>query len=258
MNPASWAVVVSAGLFIAMMACLEVGFRSGRYHSVRHPDLAHEGISVIEAAVFALLGLLLGFSFASGTSRLEARRQLIVQETNAIATAYLRRDELPPADQPEMRHLFRQYLDARLQVYDKLPDLKAVDRQLVAAAHIQQEIWSRAVTSARADPTQNVARLLLPALNEMMDVTTGRSLAIYVHLPGLILFLLVFVALLSALLAGYAMEKRRHRSLFHMVLYAAVIAVTLYIILDLDYPRSGLIRLDTADKLLLQLRDSIR
>jgi phosphotransferase system glucose/maltose/N-acetylglucosamine-specific IIC component len=258
MNPLQLAIALPVMLFAGLLACLEIGYRLGRRSSQSHPELTHEGIGVIDAAVFALLGLLLGFSFAGGTSRLEARRQLIVQEANGIGTAYLRLDLLPPGDQPVMRHLFREYLDTRLRAYDKLPDLRAVDQELGRAAEMQQEIWLRAVTSSRTDSTQSASRLLLPALNEMIDVTTGRTLAIHSHLPSLIFFLLVFVALLSALLAGYAMEKRKKRSPLHMFLYAAVIAVTLYAILDLDYPRSGLIRLDTADRLLLQLRDSFR
>lgn len=258
MNPAQWAIVLSSSLFVGIVACLEVGYRIALRNSAKHPESVHEGIAVIEAAVFALFGLLLGFSFAGGTSRLDASRQLIIQESNAIGTAYLRLDLLPASDQAEMRRLFREYLDTRLRVYEKLPDLMAADQELARAAQIQQEIWSRAVTASRADSTQNVPRLLLPALNEMIDVTTGRTVALHTHLPALIFFLLVSVALLSGLLAGYAMEKRKHRSLFHMVLYAAVVAITVYAILDLDYPRSGTIRLDTADKALLQLRDSIR
>jgi len=81
------------------------------------------------------------------------------------------------------------------------------------AAQIQQEIWSRAVSASRADPSQNVARLLLPALNDMIDVTTDRTVAIHTHLPQLIFSLLMSVALLSSLLAGYAMEKRKNRAL---------------------------------------------
>jgi hypothetical protein len=258
MNPLQLGIVLSVVLFVGLLACLEIGCRLARRSSEKQPELTHEGIGVIEAAVFALLGLLLGFSFAGGTSRLDARRQLIVREANAIGTAYRRLDLLPPSGQPEMRHLFREYLDTRLRAYEKLPDLKALDQELARAAQMQQGIWSHAVAFSTGDPTQNIARLLLPALNEMIDVTTGRTLAIHTHLPSLIFFLLVLVALLSALLGGYAMEKRKSRSVLHMFLYSAVIAVTLYAVLDLDYPRSGLIRLDTADKILLQLRDSIR
>ena len=80
MNPAHVAVVISIALFVGILVCLEVGYRVGLRGNAKHPESAHEGIGVIEAAVFALLGLLLGFSFAGGTSRLESKRQLIVQD----------------------------------------------------------------------------------------------------------------------------------------------------------------------------------
>ena len=257
MNPAGWAAAVAVLLFFAMVVCLEIGYRSGRRNS-KNPDLAHEGTGAIEAAVFALLGLLLGFSFAGGTSRLDSRRQLIIQEANAIGTAYLRLDTLAAGDQPAMWRSFREYLDARLRVYQKLPDLKAAEQELAGATKIQQSIWSQAMISSRTDPTQTAARLLLPALNDMIDVTTSRTVALYTHLPMLIFALLITVALLSGLLAGYAMAKRRSRSWLHMLVYALVVASTIYAVVDLDYPRSGLIRLDAADTALLQLRDSIR
>jgi hypothetical protein len=258
MDLAYWGVALSIGLFVAMLACLELGYRIGRRHSKKHPESAHEGIGAVEAAVFALLGLLLGFSFAGATSRLDARRQLIVQEANAIGTAYLRLDLLPANDQPELRRLFRDYLDVRLRVYAKLPDLKAAEEEMARAEQLQQEIWSRAVIAGRADASQNVARVLLPALNEMIDVTTSRSIALHTHLPPLIFALLICVALLSGLLAGYAMAERKSRSWLHMLLYAVVVAVTVYVVVDLDYPRSGLIRLDAADNALIKLRDSIQ
>lgn len=258
MNPAQWAVALSIGVFVGTVACLEVGYRLGHHSAEKTPELAHEGIGTIEAAVFALLGLLLGFSFAGGTSRLDARRQLIVTEANAIGTAYLRLDVLPANDQPEMRRLFRKYLDTRLRVFDKLPDLEAAEQELARAAQTQQEIWSRAVGASRGDPSQNAARLLLPAINEMIDITTSRTIALHSHLPPLIFALLMCVALLSGLLAGYAMAKRKSRSWLHMLLYAVVVAVTIYTVLDLDYPRFGLIRLDAADNALIQLRDSIQ
>jgi hypothetical protein len=256
MNPAGWGVV-AVGLFIGTVACLEAGYRLGSYKS-KSPDLAHEGIGGLEAAVFALLGLLLGFSFGGGTSRLEARRQLIIQEANAIGTAYLRLDMLAAGDQPQMRRLFRKYLESRLRVYELLPDMNAASQQLLRTAEIQQSIWSSAVTASRADPTHTAARLLLPALNEMIDVTTSRTVALHTHLPTLIFVLLVVVALLSALVAGYAMSKRRSRSWLHMLVYSLVIAITVYAVLDVDDPRSGLIRLQAADQALLDLRDSIR
>lgn len=251
------AAALSVGLFFGMLLCLEGGFRLGLRHGSAAAD-AHEGIGVIEAAIFALLGLLLGFAFGGAMSRLDGRRDLIVHETNAIGTAYLRLDLLSAVDQPVLRHLFRDYLRARIRVYENMGDLKEAERYLAEAAQLQQQIWALAVRSSGEDVEGGVARLVLPALNDMIDVNTARTLALRTRLPTLILVLLVFVALLSALIAGYAMAKRRNRSALHMFLYAACVSMTVYAILDLDDPGFGLIRLRPAEQILQQLHDSIR
>ncbi len=227
MDSAELAIVASIGLFLGMLACLEVGYRFGGYASEK-TESSHQGTGTIEAAVFALLGLLLGFTFAHGISHLDQRRELIVREANAIGTAYLRLDLLPANQQPEMRRLFREYLDTRLRVYEKLSNVNAADQELRHAAQLQQEVWSKAVAAGLADPSQHVARLLLPALNDMIDVTTSRTIALHTHLPPLIFGLSISVALLSGLLAGYDMAKRKRRSWLHVALYAIVIALTVY------------------------------
>src|SRR5262245_46785594 len=100
-----------------MVACLEAGYRAGRRRLRIDAAAAHEGLGSIEAATFALLGLLLGFAFSNALGRFDARRAMIVDEANAIGTAYLRLDLVPADDQPALRHLFRAYLDARIGVY---------------------------------------------------------------------------------------------------------------------------------------------
>jgi hypothetical protein len=118
--------------------------------------------------------------------------------------------------------------------------------------------FGRAVTAGQNDSTHHIVRILLAPLNEMTDATIARAIARDTHLPALIFLLLICVALLSALLAGQVMAKRKHRSALHMILYAAIISVTIYAVLDLDEPRSGWIRLDRTDQALIELRDSIR
>jgi hypothetical protein len=258
MTPVQTALMWSVGLFVGILICLEIGYRIGSRGVEKHFDLEHEGTGTIETAVFALLGLLLAFTFGGAMSRLDARRALIVQEANAIGAAYLRLDILPAADQPAIRQLFREYLDARLSAYDKLQQRDVANQEFARAATIQQQIWSHAAAAGQSDSSHNTVRILLPALNEMIDVTTARAIALDTHLPALIFLLLICVALLCALLAGHAMAKRKHRSALHMILYAAIISVTIYAVLDLDEPRSGLIRLDRADQALIELRDSIR
>ena len=256
MNPATSAAIVSVGLFLGMLVFLEGGYRLG--NRAETDPTSHEGIGALETAVYALLGLLLGFTFSGATSRFDAQRALSVKEANAIGTAYLRIDELPHDSQPEMRGLFREYLNARLETQASLPDIEAAERGMAHSSILQQQIWSGAVAGSRNDPTQNAARLLLPAINDMMDVSTERAVGFRAHLPPLIFYLLIFVALMSSLLAGYGMSKRNTRSLLHMVLFAACISVTIFAVADMEHPRSGWIRVDDADRSLVQLKDLIR
>ncbi len=257
MVPAKVAAVLSLALFLGMLIFLEVGFRIGRRRISEKGEHCDAGIGVIEAAIFGLLGLLLAFSFAGGEARLGARRQLIVGEANAIGTAYLRLDLLSDGEQHEMRRLFREYLDDRLQVYGKYADDEARTATMARVSQIQNEIWKRAVAASRQDSSQNVGRLLLPALNEMIDITTSREIALRTHLPPMIVALQITIALLSGVLAGFAMSKGK-RNRMHELIFAIVISVTIYAVLDLDSPRSGLIRLDAADSTLQKLRSSIQ
>ena len=257
MNPSTFAVTVSLLLFGGMLVCLEIGFRVGQRHTAESSK-AHEGIGALEAAIFALLGLLLGFTFSGATSRLETRRDQIVQEANAIGTAYLRLDLLSADDQNEMRSLFRKYLDNRLEVYRALPKIDAARVQLAAGAEIQREIWNKAVAASSKDPSRDLARVLLPSLNEMFDITTARTIAMQTHTPSLIFLLLIAMAILAALLAGYAMSERGARSALHMAIFAAAVSVTIYALLDLDHPRSGLIQLKSVDSAMFELRKSIK
>jgi hypothetical protein len=257
MIPTEWvAPLLFGGLFAGILISLEAGYRVGRRSSKRYPERGFEGVGAMEAAVFSLLGLLLAFSFSGATSRFDTRRQLIVQEANAIATAYQRLD-LAPTDQSELHRLFREYLDARLQGFQLILDRPTADEQFARAARIEKEIWARALAAGRADPSQNVSRLLLPALNQMSDVANQRAVALETYMPKLVFWLLVGVVLMSGVLAGHAMARRPRRSWLHMLLFSAIISLTITVMFDFNYPRYGLIRIDAADRVFLQLRESM-
>jgi len=258
MNPEVWGTALSVGLFFGMMVALDIGYRLAQRAVQTDPELSHEGIGVIEAAVFGLLGLLLAFSLEGGMARLDVRRQLVVDEASSIRAAYDRLDLLPEADQPEMRLLFREYLDKRLNAYAKFPDQAAAEHAMGAAEEVERQIWKRAVTASQANPNRDVGLLLLPAVNQMEHVTTERKMALHTHLPPLVFVLLISMSLLSGVLAGFAMTKRQHRSWLHLVLYAFVISVTIFILIDLEYPRTGHVQLQAVDRALVDLRDSIK
>jgi hypothetical protein len=242
-------LLLAGGLFLGMLALLEGGRRLGVRWAREDPAGAHEGTRTVEGAVFGLLGLLVAFTFSGALTRFDARRHQIVEEANAIATAYLRVDTLPPEAQPAMRALFRSYLDARLAAYRKLPDVTAARAELARATTIQQDLWTQTVASTRADDG-SAARLLLPALNGMFEIATRRTMASQLHPPAAIYGLLFALGLGCSVLAGYSMAGGTKRKWPHMIAFAAVTSFTVYLILDLEYPRLGLIRVDAFDQIL--------
>jgi hypothetical protein len=238
------------GLFLTMLLFLEVGRRFAMRRMGEETERQRSGLVTVETAIYALLGLLVAFTFSGAASRFEARRVLVVQEANVIGTAYLRLDLLPAAAQPALREKFRLYTEARIAAYRVLPDLEAAKAQMALATALQQEIWTSAVTALR-EASPNASLLLLPALNDMIDITTTRLVAAKTHTPPVILGALALLALFCSVLAGYGLAGGKpFNMVFHMVGFALVLTLTIYVILDLDHPRVGLIRVDFADQAL--------
>lgn len=104
-------ILLAGSLFFGMLLVFEVGRRFGLARRRRDPDGVDKGTGPVEAAVFGLLGLLLAFTFSGAASRFEDRRHLVTEEANAIVSAYLRIDLLPPDTQPAIRQLFARYLN---------------------------------------------------------------------------------------------------------------------------------------------------
>ena len=250
--------VSTVGLFLGMLLCLEAGRRIGIRRLKEDDGAAGEGIGAVNGAVFALLGLLISFTFSGASSRFDGRRQLIVEETNDIGTAYLRLDMLPADAQPALREGFRRYLDTRIEFYEKLPDIAAAQESLTKANELQIQIWRQAVAASRAEgAAPSAPMLLLPALNAMIDITTTRTMALLMHPPIIVFAMLFGLALGASLLAGYGMTGSAMRSRFHMLGFALVMAFAVYVILDIEYPRLGLIRVHAFDQALVDLRESM-
>ena len=255
MNKIAIAALLAAALFFGMLVLLETGRRVGNQRLARDPKGARAGTGVVEAAVFALVGLLIAFTFSGAASRFDQRRDLIVQETNMIGTAYLRLDLLPADARANVQTDFRRYVDARLHAYRMVPDMQAVRAELARAAALQKTIWEEVVVAGQAPgAAPDAIKLLLPALNDMIDITTTRTLAVQLHPPTAIYLMLVFLALASALLAGYSMAGGRSRNWLHMVAFVAVMAMAVYVIIDIEFPRLGLVRVDAFDQALVDLR----
>ena len=208
---------VAVALFVGMLGLQEYGFRRGRARRERHPESSRHGLGSVEAAVYGLLGLLIAFSFSGAGTRFENRRDQIIAEANALSTAYLRLDVLPAERQPSLREKFRSYVDARLSIYRKLPDIDAAEAELARANALQGEVWKEAVEASLAGDRTAVLSLL-PALNEAFDIATARTAAAYWHPPIALFGVLMVVALLSSYLVGDGMSESPTASRLHMVI----------------------------------------
>jgi hypothetical protein len=251
------ALIFAGGLFLGMLVLLETGRRIGTRGSAREAERSRQGAGMLDGAVFALLGLLIAFTFSGAGTRFDEQRQLVVEEANAIGTAWLRLDLLPAGAQPALRELFRRYLDSRIATYKELPDVAAAKMALAHSLQLQGEIWNSAVAACRDSGAQSAPMLLLPALNQMIDITTTRAESALRHPPMVIFVMIAALSLTASLLAGFDMAGGKSRSRVHIFGFAVVMAVTVYVILDLEYPRLGLIRMENSDQVLSQLREGM-
>jgi hypothetical protein len=242
------------GLFISVLLFVGVGRRMDIRRVIEETDRERVVLTTIETAIYALLGLMVAFTFGGAASRFDARRTLTVSEANAIGDAYQRLDLLPEQAQPALRELFRRYGDERLQVFISLPDARASERHAARANLLQLQIWNASVAAAKASPRPETANLLLVSLNEMSGIATTRSVMLRAHTPPVVIGVLVVLTLICAVLIGNGFPSTRKAAPpIHVYGFALVMSITLYVTFDLDHPRVGLIRLDYADQAMTDL-----
>jgi hypothetical protein len=250
-------VAVAIGLFLAMLLFLELGRRMGiRQVEKRGPEV-RSGVGVVDGVVYGLLGLLLGFAFSGAAGRFDKRAELVLKEVNAMSTAWQRIDLLPPGPQTAIRPRFRHYVDAVIAAYEHAPGTEEESAERARGTHAQNELWTRSVAASLA-PGGDPARIaLLPALNEMFDAVDTERLAQRLHPPLVIYFMLGVTALAASLFGGFALSKGP-RNRMYTVGVAATISVALFVILELESPRLGLIRIDAMDRAIVEVRATMK
>lgn len=242
-----------AGLLVALLAMLELGRWIGRKRVRTDPKWDNRGVSTLENMLLGLLGLLLAFTFSGAWSRFDARRDLILRESNAIGTAWLRLDLVPEPGRETLRASFRRYVDLRITETQASAAQPSEEVQT-----LQRKIWSDAVAAGRAAPDGRVAQVLLPALNDMFDIASARYLAVQTHPPAAVFLMLLVIMFLACLLAGYGMAGSQRRNWLHTLCFVGAMILAIYVTIDLEYPRRGLIRVENYDHLLTDLRAGMK
>jgi hypothetical protein len=249
------ASIVLLGLIVILALSVAAGRSYGKSQLKKH-ERQLEVVIVAEGAVFTLLALLIAFAFSGAYQRFEDRKLHVIEEANVISTAYERIDLIAPAAQPALRNSFRDYIDAQIFSYKNTQHFRYFYQQLAKSFTIENQIWKLSVAACKETKDSGaVTQLFLTAVNNMFDIEAAGMEISRVHPPLAIFVLLIGLAALSGFLAGYSTAENITKSPLHVLCYILITAFTIYIIVDLEFPRVGLIRVDAFDQILVNLRN---
>lgn len=238
--------------FLGLLVVVEIGLRLRLASS----DIDEQRQSLIQSArdgLTVLLSFLLGFTLPMTLPHYEQRRELVIQEANAIATVEQRAQLMPQPFRGKILARLRDYVDARLE-YAKLLNEQAVEVSSARARVLQNEMWQESVEMARQNPTLNVTPIFAQALGALGDLNEERLAAFERRLPGTIWFVLALISVLTCFVVGYSMGRRLFLT---MLVIPLTVAIVLSLVSELDSPRTGFIRVgqQSMERLQLDLRN---
>lgn len=248
------AILIVAVLFLCMMISVEIGFRIRGHHRERAGAVeAVAQANAILVSMLGLLSLLLAFTFSAALQRFDDRSLAVVTEANAIGTTYLRAQLLPVQMRDDVSTLLHQYLDVRIR--EGQVDFTAVTARqdlLDQAGLLEAQLWRHASTAAEQDGGPVTSGLFIQALNDLIDASAARAAANSRHVPEIVILLLFATVLISTTMVGFASGIAGHRPTFGAFVLMMLIVLVVYLIIDLDRPRSGAIQVSQQSLLSLQ------
>jgi hypothetical protein len=234
---------LAAAVFAILVLANESGRRIGAWRARRTGMVeAGDAPTALVAGMLSLLAFILGLTLNFAENRFEARRELVVNEANAIGTAFLRSRLVDGDDGRALGELIRGYAAARLEFTRAARNGPIAPAEARSAA-LQQEIWDRTMRVARQAPTP-ITATLITALNQMFDDAAAQRFAFLGEAPGNILEVLILASVIAVGALGYEQGLRgsAHRALTWLLLalWTSGMAVTV----DLTRPRLGAIQVD--------------
>lgn len=245
--------IVFVALVILLVALSELAWRIGLAQS-RKKSEADKDSGTVRSAVLALLGLLLGFSFAIAAARNEARRELLVEEANSIATTARRAELLPQPHDSNVVQLPREYVPLRIETHREAQFSERFATLRKRAAELQDRLWAEAVAAATERPSPITASFI-SSLNETIDLEGTRIAAKRNHVPGAVWLLLLCVTGCGLWLISYQAGTSGRHSILERFVFPLLVAIVITLITDIDTPRRGLISMD--ERPLLELNETL-
>ena len=207
-----------------------------RTRSRRLKNAERQDLSLVLAATLTLLGLLIGFTFSMAVERHDLRKNYEQEEANAVGTAYLRADFLPPADAAKVRTLLKQYLQVRIIYYTTRNDSVAA-KASADTANLQNQLWAVVRPIGEAQPNAVIA-LVVSSINDVLSAQTSAQAAWWNRLPVEAWWLMAIIAISCNILIGYDIESTTRGA--YLILPAAV-SISFLLVSDIDSPRGGTI-----------------
>jgi hypothetical protein len=245
-------LLVELGIAIALLALLAGAFTFGKRMGRRHPD-EHPHLGVLQGATLGLMGLLLGFSYSGAMSRLSDRQKLISEQANTISTVWLRSQVSTDDAGAAIRRSLREYASAMPQAFER-PRSQAFIAAQTTLDSQERDMWNAGLSMSRTNPQHTM--VILPVLNQMFDLRASRIAATSVHLPLPVGFALLACATISVGTIGYGMAGGRKALVPPAWALVGLLAIVLWVVLDMDYPRYGFIRV--SDEPLRAVAESLK
>ena len=226
---------------ILALVAFEGGYRVGLWWQVRTPDEKEGPTGMLVGSILALLAFMLAVTMGMASDRFDTRRQLVVNEANAIGTTYLRAGYLPEPVSTDARELLREYVPLRITTADQAK----LSANYARSVEIQNQLWAQAEDLARATPGSETLALYIESLNDMIDLHETRVTAIiYARVPETVVILLILGSFLTLGIVGYNAGLTRRRSLLSAVVLIVVLGAVITLVVDLDRPRDGFLQVN--------------
>ena len=238
-------IAIAVALFIAIIFCNEIGFRMGRFVQSHTDSEVRALTGSIQASILGLLALLLGFTFSMSMQRYDNRSMALIDEANAIGTAVLRIQLLPEEYKDKASKLFQEYVNLRVAIgkldLTKLEERSSYNKKI---ANLQSELWSLAISATNVDPRPVTTGAFVKSLNDVIDTQGKRNALLQMHVPEVVLILLFIVFISSGGIMGYSAGLSGKRIVAPIILVSLLITLIVFIIIDLDRPKRGLIQVN--------------
>jgi uncharacterized membrane protein len=239
--------LIAAALLVLILAAIRVGIRIGDAKRRAQNEETKNQANAVQGSLLGLLALIIGFTFAIALARHDHRSGEVVNEANAIGTAWLRTDLVTDPRREEAKTLLRRYAALRLEASSvSMVDDGMRERLVAEAKSVFAALWDLAAAEARAAP--NPATMgFASSLNDMIDALALRDAAVKRHVPEIALFILFSTFILLGGVVGYSAAIAGVRPGMPAHALVVLIVLLVFLIIDLDRPRRGLVEVDQSD-----------